>query len=147
MQRWMLRATIGTATLLAALIAVGVGAAFLCFALYASLEAATSRVNAALATGGALLVLAILIAVMGLVISRALRRRRRRAARTDDRATRAADALASDLGAVVGEELISLLRTNPRSAAAASLLSGFAIAAFPELRRVIRDLFAGESDR
>lgn len=147
MHRWMIRATIGTATLLAAAVTLTVGAGFLCFALYASLAAATSPVKAALGTGAALLVVAIVIFIAGRLISGALRRRQRRDNRRSGGSTgHTENKLAADLGAVIGEELISLLRANPRSATVASLLAGFAIGAFPQARRAIHDLFCAYRD-
>lgn len=140
MERWIARVTIGAATFLAGSIVLTLGFGFLCYALYLGLLTMTSPAVAALATGGAVLILAVVIVLIGRLIS-AGSRARPRSEDSDKGGTGAeTNKLATDIGDLVGRELISLVRANPGRTAIASLLSGFAIGAFPELRHAIRDL-------
>ncbi len=135
----MTRVAIGAATLLAASIVLTLGFGFLCYALYLGLLTLTSPAIAALATGAAALILAAVIVLLGRLISSGSRAGPKSGGQ-DKGAGSDTNKLAADLGDLLGRELISLVRANPRSTAIASLLSGFAIGAFPELRQAIRDL-------
>lgn len=134
MDRWMARVTAGAVTLVIALLALMVAFGFFGVTVFLELRTVISPPLAALATGGAALILAGIISLIGRMVA-------------SDRGSASQDGgnsggselnkLAADLGEILGKEAISAIRANPRSTALVSLFSGFALAAFPELRRVI----------
>lgn len=124
------RATINLAAMLIALAVLMAGLGFLWFALYLALLEHLSPPMAALATGLAAIILAALIALLGRAI----------AARTQKKQRRDASTLAAELGDLLGEEFLARAAAHPHATLLTSLLSGFAVGAFPELRGVLRDL-------
>lgn len=141
MERWIARLAIAVAALLVASIVLLAGIGFLCFALYLTLLEKTSPPIAAAATGLAALILAGFTIFAARLISAGMTASRRAERRSKDGVSAdEASKLATDLGNLLGKELGSLVHTNPRVTLVVSLLSGFAIGAFPGLRRALRDL-------
>jgi predicted phage tail protein len=134
MDRWMARVTAGAVTLVIALLALMVAFGFFGVTVFLELRTVISPPLAALATGGAALILAGIISLIGRMVASD-----RGSASQDGRNSGGSELnkLAADLGEILGKEAISAIRANPRSTALVSLFSGFALAAFPELRRVI----------
>jgi len=110
-------------------------------ALYLSLLGITSAPIAALMTGLAALILAALTIFAARLISAALTAPERfeRPGRNSVSSVKGSK-LAAEVGDVLGKELTSLAYANPRGTIVVSLLSGFAIGAFPGLRHALRDL-------
>ncbi len=143
MDRWIARLAIAVASVVVASIVLLSGIGFLCFALYLGLLGTTSAPIAAAATGVAALILAALTIVAARLISASLSAPRRPGARDREGVSpEEATQLASELGNVLGKELTSLVHANPRGTLVVSLLSGFAIGAFPGLRHALRDLLS-----
>lgn len=134
MDRWMARVTAGAVTLVIALLALMVAFGFFGVTVFLELRTVISPQLAALATGGAALILAGIISLIGRMVASD------RGSSSRDKGTSGGseiNKLAADLGEILGKEAISAIRANPRSTALVSLFSGFALAAFPELRQVI----------
>lgn len=129
MERILTRLAIALTAFLTAAVVVIVAVAFLCFAFYLSLVDHLSPPIAALLTAGGALLLAVVIVLLGRGLSALMRGRKR------------GDGWAGIFGGVIGEELAARAAGHPRSTLLASLLSGFALGASPELRHLLRDLF------
>lgn len=113
----------------AAASAVVIAIAFGCLACYFGLLAYLSAPLAALTTAAAaLLVALLLILCCRLIIARIAHPKRRRGS------------WAVELGSLIGEEFAARAAAHPGSTILASLVSGFALGASPELRQMLRDL-------
>lgn len=130
MNRLMRRAGINIAAALTALAVLVAGLVFLCFAAYLALLERLSPPLAALVTGLAAIILAALIVFLGRAI----------AARVQPPPHRDANDLVAELRNLLGEEVMAQAAAHPQATVLTSLLSGFALGAFPELRHVLRDL-------
>ncbi len=131
MDRLITRVAINVAALLLAASIALAGIGFLCFALYLALLQYLSPPLAALATAGAMFVLAALIILAGRAIGTMIKSRRR------SRDERLATAV---LGELLGHEFSTRAASHPHATLFASLLAGFAVGASPNLRRILRDL-------
>lgn len=125
----LLRFAITIATLITIALAFMIAIGFVCFAVYLALLDRLSPPLAALATAGAALVFAGLIALISHFLVGLTRSRRVTSGNW-----------ATELGKVVGEEFAKQADAHPHRTAIASLLSGFAVGASPELRQLLKDL-------
>jgi hypothetical protein len=138
MNRWIARVASAVVSLLVASIIVLVGIGYLCFALYLALLERMSAPIAAALTGLAALVLAALTVLAARVIAAALTAPRRSARRDKDGINSdEASKLATEIGRVLGKELVSRAHANPQATLVVSLL---AIGAVPGLRRALREV-------
>jgi hypothetical protein len=131
MNRLITRVAITVAALLLAAIIALAGIGFLCFALYLALLQYLLPPMAALATAGAMFVLAVLIFLVGRAMSAMAKSRRR--SRDESLSTAA-------LGELLGHEFSTHAAAHPHTTLFASLLAGFAVGASPDLRHFLRDL-------
>jgi hypothetical protein len=132
MERILTRLAIAIAALLTATVVVIIAIGFLGFAVYLALLEHLSPPSAALVTAGVALLLAGLIILLGRAIGALVRRRARRSG---------SGGWAGALGSLLGEEFAARAAAHPHSTVVASLLSGFAVGASPDLRHLLRDLF------
>jgi hypothetical protein len=132
MERMFIRLAITIAALLTAALVVIVALGFLGLACYLALLEHLTPPMAALATAGAALLLAAVIVLIGRAIGVLVKPRARRGR---------GGGLASELGTLLGAEFSTRLAEHPYQTLIASLLSGFALGASPDLRRLLRDLF------
>jgi hypothetical protein len=115
----------------AAASAVIIAIAFGCLASYLALLAYLNAPLAALATAAiALLAALLLILIARSIIARVTHPKRRRGD------------WAIELGSLIGAEFAARAANHPGSTIFASLASGFALGASPELRQMLRDLLA-----
>ncbi len=131
MEQFLTRLAIAVASFLTATFVVIIAAGFLCFAAYLALLDHFSAPAAALVTAGSALFLALLVILVGRAIAALIRSRARRSG-----------GWAGELGGVLGAAFAARAAAHPHSTLIASLLSGFALGASPDLRHVLRDLFA-----
>lgn len=133
MDRWTTRLLIGAGAVLAVSIMLSAGVGFLCFAVYQWLRGFMSAPAAAAATGAAAFAVAGLCLLTAGLIARW---RNRRAAKR--RATESA--LTVELAKLLGKDMTALAAANPLETILVALASGFALGAFPGLRRALGDL-------
>jgi len=108
---------------------------YLTVALYFTIAAITSPAIAALATGGAALIVATAI---GLMARRAIRCRPA-SARPARPGTSEAE-IAAEIGRVLGDEVSAWTKSHPLGATGIALAAGFVVGMTPGLRRALRDL-------
>jgi hypothetical protein len=142
MQKYVAQAVVLSASLLLAAILLVVGVGFFGAAVYFALREEFSQPIAALLTGVCGVLLAAIVVLAGLLISRATRSasRRKEVLRAEQPAPANVRGIAADLGIVAGEEFAKLARTHAYGTLAASLVAGIAVGASPGLRRLLRDL-------
>jgi hypothetical protein len=133
MERIFIRLAITIAALLTAAFVVVIALGFLGLACYLALLERLTPPMAALATAGAALLLAVLIFLIGRAIGALVKPR---AARRG-----AGGGLAGELGTFLGAEFGTRLTARPYQTLIALLVSGFALGASPNLRRLLRDFF------
>lgn len=119
----------GAATLALMFTAAAVGC--LCAAMGLALMQVMSPVVAAIGAAGAAFVTAAAVAIVGFVLARHPRKKR---------AIVDGNAIAAELGVLLGQQVRSLAAAHPKGTALGSLLMGFAVGADPALRRALRDL-------
>ncbi len=127
------------AAALAAMIILAAAILFLCAALYLALRGVTTPPLAALGTGGAAL-LGALIVLLSARLAMAPRKGRRRPGRDQARPASGEDRMAAALAGMLGEEFVALARQHAKETVLGSFLAGIAFGASPGLRALLRDL-------
>jgi hypothetical protein len=140
MQTYVSRLLVALAALLAALAILLVALIFLCGALYMALLGVTTPPLAALATGGAALLTAILVLLVARFGGAPTRRVRQVNPPRRPDAPGGDEGLATAFGSLLGEQLVGLARQHAKSTVLGSLVAGLALGASPELRGLLRDL-------
>lgn len=123
----------------ASMLVATAGLGFLCVALFLAVRDVSTPAIAALASGGAALVVSALIVLM---VRAGMRRRGGMAAlnemaRTGD----APQALAAELGLLLGSRMTSGIRSHPLRTSALAVVAGFAVGTSPELRKALQEIF------
>jgi hypothetical protein len=138
MSSLLFRLSVMIAAMIAAALVLVVSSLFLFGALYLALLPMTSRPAAALLTGLAGMLLAMMIVLVGRLPSLL---RRRRPARRSDRGLSADPAqLIAELGRILGAEASAQAKSHPVQSIVGSLVAGFAVGASPELRAQLGSL-------
>lgn len=135
------RLAVGMAVFVISGAAVTVATFFFFAAIYFWFAEILSPPLAALATTGALLAFAILIAIAGFAISASLKRKPRKRFDWLLELLEAPDGLsAAAIGNLIGRRLHAFARENTQATIVASLLAGLAIGISPGLRALLRDV-------
>ena len=129
---------VGTAALLLAVMGVFAAVGFACLSLYLYLIAFTTGPLAALATGFAALLFALVVALAG----KAFTSRPARRGETDERDVLGGLEDAIQLGRALGLESRTFMTTHLSKAAIAVFGLGFAMGLSPRLRKLITDLLS-----
>ena len=135
------RLAVGMAVFVISGAAVTVATFFFFAAIYFWFNAFLSPPSAALATTGALLAFALLVAIAGFMIAARLKRRPRKRFDWLLELLDAPDGLsAAALGNLLGRRLQAFAKENTQATVVASLLAGLAIGISPGLRALLRDI-------